>query len=74
MRKAQGRLVCKGPSFVGGGDTWLRLAVLPGLLWTVEREMGSRRCELGRRVAFQFPLEPGPKLRTLAAQRRCGKE
>lgn len=31
MRRAQGRLVCKGPSFVGGGGTWLRLAEFQGL-------------------------------------------
>lgn len=41
MRRAQGRLVCKGPSFVGGGGTWLRLAEPQGLLWTVEREAGT---------------------------------
>lgn len=73
MRRVQGRLVRKGPGFLGWGHL-LRLAELQGRLWAVVREIGNREYGLGRGLAFHVPQGLERKLRARTARHSREKE
>lgn len=49
----------EGPVSLGRGQFWVRPTELRVLLCDVKREMRSQGFELGRRLAFGFPRDPG---------------